>query len=955
MQAHDFAGALQDAEDLYRAGRHHEAFAAYEALLRARLARQQAGEAPLTSVAELVVVERLAQLAQLVGCTAATDLLLDAAAALCRAAGNGYAAAYYTLQRAASALEHGRLHDCGDRLHELAAHIGDFEVIDVSEAGLVLWEAACRWPGLDAAARAVLFSRLYLVIGGLLAALGQYAQALRCLARGTAHTTPAAPELARRVLPHLRLAEAGARLEAGELARARAILDECSSAPADAADPAIEAARLGLAGKAASLEGRGARALELLERLVGTVRAAGLGRAQAIAELNLAQLRIVLNQTAAAHELVEAAAEKAERLGDRAIALRAQGLSLLIEARGRSLAESVTIAPAVAQMWQTTPTPSPGSATPTPAAEWPEMAPTRSFLELFEDRALRLQWWLGQGDVVAAARTLEEMQAPFGGTDSELIAARMQALGAMLAYYAGPTDTTAAWDHIEALLADAGARLCRLGLRPELWQMLRLRVWAGRRAGRSREQLLPWSEEADALLAEMSGSLDDSARAIYLLNKWTADEEALAAEVDSLMQLRREHALAPWWRRLAPAWRIKQAVASLLWRIDRYKASAGWRAIGSGAAQPAQPRLGATAAWHRWPSGQATVATLVLPDRTVILAVCGWRSWFGVSSVTRLAWREAVQSWHQALHEAVRGSEGPVRGSELEERLNSRAELLGRLLQLPELMTQLPRGVRRLRFVPDDVLHALPFAALRVDGRPLVASHAISLDFSARPSRPAPAARNRHALLVGIGRALGPYGALPGAVREVAQLQRLLARQGWSPSPLIDEGGTPEAVRAGLPRSGLVHIACHGVFDASRPGESGLLLPGPRATAQTLTLREVAQLDLSSVRHAGLSACWTADHVVLPGRWAIGLPEALRRAGAHSVAAWLWPAPDRYAAAVTTRFYDLLSTCRRDEALQRVYAEARTGTAAALLPAALRSLPMWAGLQLYGEAGTLRV
>jgi hypothetical protein len=55
---------------------------------------------------------------------------------------------------------------------------------------------------------------------------------------------------------------------------------------------ALAANWLGLASKIALLEGRHGRALELLERLVAAAGAARLSRAQAIAELNLAQLRI---------------------------------------------------------------------------------------------------------------------------------------------------------------------------------------------------------------------------------------------------------------------------------------------------------------------------------------------------------------------------------------------------------------------------------------------------------------------------------------------------------------------------------------------------------------------------------------------------------------------------------------------------------------------------------------
>jgi hypothetical protein len=946
---------LQSAEDLLRAGRYNAAFDAYEELLRKRLALGASAADSLASAAELVVVERLAQLSLLLGCGAAADPLLDAAAAACLTAGNHYASAYYTLQRALLALASGQLRAAKARLRDLASYIGDVETIDIGPAGLIRWEAGCRWPAADAAGQAVLLVRLYLAMGSLLSSLGQYAQAGHCLRRGLEHAGPQAPELARRARPHLLCALASARLEQGQVKEAAAELAAAGLRGAQQREPEIGALVLQFECKVALLRGEWGAALELLERFILLARAARLERAHAIAMLNAAQLRILLNQTTAAGALVEEAAAVAARIRDTGLERRVQLLRRLLRLRGRSLADAAAIAPAAWQLWHPDDAPEQTLAESalretSASIDVPELTPACSFLEFFEDHALRLQWHLGEGDLVRASAALEAMGQIFADSDSHLIRLRLAVLRAMLDYYRASTGAECAG--IASRLGQAIEELRARELRPELWQALRFRVWLGRRAGLPEARLRPWIEESDQLLSRMSQSLAEIERAVYLLNKWTADEEALAGEVEAVQRLRARLRAAPWWRRPALGRSMRVALDRLRWRIDRHKAAAGRMASDAPAGEVA-PRAPSPFGWLRpWPWREANVATLVLPDRTLVLANCGWRIWFGVSPVTRVQWHEAVRAWHKPLRDALVGSvtEGAAA------RLTTAGDALARMLQLPSLTAQLPRRVRCLRIVPDDALHAVPFAALAVGPQPLVATHAVVLDAESARRRPAGSRRARHrdALLVGVAQACGSLPALPGAAAEIHGIEPILERLGWKPAALLDSEATKAAALAALSHAGVLHVASHGAFDPNQPGASGFVLPAPGGGAQPLTLRDLAGVDLSALQLAALSACWTANHVVLPGRWSIGLPEALRRAGAQSVLAWLWPAPDRYAAEMTWRFYELLATCRRDDALRRVYLEASTGRFDEALPPPLRGLPLWAGLQLYGASERLR-
>lgn len=67
----------------------------------------------------------------------------------------------------------------------MTPQIGDIESIEITSTGLDAWEKDCRWPELNDSALRIsfIFSRLYLVLGWLLVALGQYGDALTLLAR----------------------------------------------------------------------------------------------------------------------------------------------------------------------------------------------------------------------------------------------------------------------------------------------------------------------------------------------------------------------------------------------------------------------------------------------------------------------------------------------------------------------------------------------------------------------------------------------------------------------------------------------------------------------------------------------------------------------------------------------------------------------------------------------------
>ncbi|NEC89910.1 CHAT domain-containing protein [Streptomyces sp. SID12501] len=116
---------------------------------------------------------------------------------------------------------------------------------------------------------------------------------------------------------------------------------------------------------------------------------------------------------------------------------------------------------------------------------------------------------------------------------------------------------------------------------------------------------------------------------------------------------------------------------------------------------------------------------------------------------------------------------------------------------------------------------------------------------------------------------------------------------------------TGENVLSHLPRSSIVHFACHGDDHPSDPSLSRLLLLDHDTSP--LTVAQLAQLKLGHARLAYLSACGTALSAV-PELWdeAIHLTSAFHMAGFAHVVGTLWEINDAYACRFAERFYKYL-------------------------------------------------
>ncbi len=927
------------AEDRLRSGEYGAALDAYRDLLAARLAEHLRAGNTLDET-DGVVAERLADVAVLLGETRAADDLLGALADALTQAGNTVGASYVSLKRALVASGLGKPGPAFAVLRSLEPSVGSLEEIEFSASGLSRWERRCRWQSAGEADFAILLSQFYLVTGTLLSMLGNYANAEAALRRGLHYTRGAAPQLALLSATPLRLALAGAMLEKGELSSATVELGKLSPAVLQG-QPGWTVRSLELLATVALLRGKMGTALEHLRHVVQLCEAAGFHGASARARMNLAHALILLNQTHAARRLL-AQMEREGPGSGRETAARAAWLLLVADARGRSLAPRVLSG---FEAWGggVEDGDAEGPAASGVAPELPEPA---SHLALFDDLALAFYWDLGRQDFKGAEHRLTDMRDVFSSCDSELIAVRLAVLSGVLTYYCGR------FADAEAVFRATLPRLGELGLKPEEWQALRFMGWCSVRRGRPESQTRFAVQKSTVLLQELADSLGPSDRVLFLLNKWTADEEHLVGEVDALIRTREAWAASPWWRPLSHG-RLVARLHDLLSQIDRHKADVALEHVRGAASGRHEGSPEAVSIWRRLlshPRDRATLTFLVLPDRVVAI-VSGWLLLdFSVMPLTRVRLREEVRRWHEL-------ASGFAEGEAPEKRADERTGVVDRLtaeLGLQALLDRLPDRVRALTLVPDDALHGFPFAAVRVRDRYMIEEYALNFAFSSLPGR----RRERtvgNALLVGIGRGTDEYPPLPNIRGEMDAVQRWLEDHGVEPLRMDEDSGCPasrESLMAALQESGFFHAACHGRFAPDEPERSGLLLDP--ASGEMLTLRDLATLALGGMSHATLSSCWSADSYVLPGRWIVSLPETLCRVGAASVLASLWPLEDQFGRAFQETFYRGLDGLPRDQALRRAQLAAFSGSLPGAEGTWTADPVFWAGLQLYGDPGRLR-
>jgi CHAT domain-containing protein len=146
---------------------------------------------------------------------------------------------------------------------------------------------------------------------------------------------------------------------------------------------------------------------------------------------------------------------------------------------------------------------------------------------------------------------------------------------------------------------------------------------------------------------------------------------------------------------------------------------------------------------------------------------------------------------------------------------------------------------------------------------------------------------------------------LPWTARETGMIAALV------PAALVDQLSGATATRGrllsvDLSRYRIIHLASHGVVDASMPQLSALLLGAYDDRGQRVEQAvRAADLELLTLNAdiVALSACDTAMGRDVAGEGSVGLAYTALARGAGAVIGSLWQAPDEMSAHVMTEFY----------------------------------------------------
>lgn len=241
-------------------------------------------------------------------------------------------------------------------------------------------------------------------------------------------------------------------------------------------------------------------------------------------------------------------------------------------------------------------------------------------------------------------------------------------------------------------------------------------------------------------------------------------------------------------------------------------------------------------------------------------------------------------------------------------------------------------GATRLRIAADGPLLLVPFAALPLPSKQLVAEAMTASyvgsgrELLASTLRPVP----RQPPLVVANPDFGPPGKgsseratdlrslavhrLPGTAGEAKMLTALFPE-----AQVLSGAAAAESALTSAKGPKFLHVATHGYFLslANSPGlaaikaplvRSGLLLAGfnrhkTGADDGALTALEAASLDLQGTQLAVLSACNTGVGELRTGDGVQGLRRALAIAGAQTVVMSLWSVDDLATQALMTEFY----------------------------------------------------
>lgn len=220
--------------------------------------------------------------------------------------------------------------------------------------------------------------------------------------------------------------------------------------------------------------------------------------------------------------------------------------------------------------------------------------------------------------------------------------------------------------------------------------------------------------------------------------------------------------------------------------------------------------------------------------------------------------------------------------------------------------------VGHLIVVPHDVLHHVPFHALKDGGGYLIDRMSISYAPSASIyylCRSKPASRRRRNLVLGVADERAPL-----ILREAEAVAKILPESRLLLGDEADEAN----LRRHAAGSRIVHLATHGYFRRDSPMFSAVQLAGSR-----LSLFDLYDLELDADLVV-LSGCGTGLSEVTAGEEIVGLSRGLLYAGARAVLVTVWDVEDESTTELVGSFYRHFQALGQPaRALQRAMCEHR--------------------------------
>jgi tetratricopeptide (TPR) repeat protein len=228
---------------------------------------------------------------------------------------------------------------------------------------------------------------------------------------------------------------------------------------------------------------------------------------------------------------------------------------------------------------------------------------------------------------------------------------------------------------------------------------------------------------------------------------------------------------------------------------------------------------------------------------------------------------------------------------------------------------------------------------------PLVTRIGLLRQFKTTDYRPNPQpSRGQNALVIG-----DPVGTglveLKGAQQEATAVAKKLEDARYKVKTLIKKGGETILKELFAREYQILHIAAHGIFNAERPDQSGIVLEGGQllTTREITNLRTVPDLVFINCCHLGEMERKIILSNEYPHRLAASVAEELIRMGVRTVVAAGWAVDDGAATTFADEFYKQMLT---GECFGNAVLIARKKTCKEH-----RATNTWGAYQCYGNPG----